>query len=262
MKLFNLHEDNSLEPSEYTRGPFGGLQGGVVAAMLASQLESLAVTEDLGTPVSVSTTFLRPTPHRKLKAKPSILRRGSRASTLMNELLEGSRTYAISVLNTLKIEPLPGLAPVSSIDLDPLSCPEAPRPPGPGGTIWLMDLFQVRLDQSRNIAWFGLRDEMAVSLSPLSLTLLVADWAHGINRPLATGFADPNINLNVHLSRHPKGRWIGVSAATEWTSNGIGLGNGTLYDPSGAFGRVSASVAVSKMAHTPETQKPAEQNSI
>jgi len=122
------------------------------------------------------------------------------------------------------------------------------------GQAWLMDIFAVHYDAADNICWFGIDADTAASLSPLAFTLLVADWAHGINRPQQSGYADPNINLNVQLLRLPRGRWLGVQSDCRWSASGIGLGRGELYDLDGAFGSVSMSVAVSPVGELPPAQ--------
>ncbi len=247
VRVFVNSEENSPLPTEYARGPFGGLQGGAVAALLCSELEGVVSAQRLGKPVSVSATFLRPTPFGPVGTEPVVLKAGGRSSTLMNTLSVDRKTCAVLVLSALQENAVTGMAPIppyagcSPDQLEPKGAGTL-RPDGP----WLMDIFDVRVDLDFDTVWFGVGQETLDGMSPLAFTLLVADWAHGINRPMQSGYADPNVNLFVHALREPEGRWIGVQSRTVWVDGGIGCGNGTLLDESGTFGWVSMGVAVSK----------------
>ena len=248
MKVFELSETNSLIPTEYARGPFGGLQGGAIAALMCAELEGLAREQDLGQPISISANFLKATPFGDVKTEPIGLKTGGRSSTLMNTLTVDEQVRAVLMLSTLKENAVTGMAPVvpymgSPPDrLNPRGA-GAIRPDGP----WLMDIFEVRVDPETQVAWFGVGEETLKTLTPFCFSLLVADWAHGINRPIQSGYADPNINLMVHWLRPPSGSWIGVDSTATWRDGGIGYGIGKLLDQQGEIGCVSMSVAVTKM---------------
>ena len=249
MSAVYYHENDSLRPTEYARGPFGGLQGGAVAALMCAELEGIVGTRGLGKPVSVSATFLKATPFAPVETEPVVLKEGGRSATLMSTLSVDQQPCAVLLLSALKDNTITGMAPATPY----LGCPPDRLQPRAAGTSrpegpWLMDLFEVRVDSSTDTAWFGVSQATLDSMSPLAFTLLVADWAHGVSRPIQSGYADPNVNLFVHTVRLPEGPWIGIQSQATWTDGGIGCGRGTLLDEVGEFGWVSMGVAVTELA--------------
>ncbi len=243
MAIFEPDGSGNWIGGEQARGPFIGLQGGGVASLMVAEIENIATQEGLGAAVSVSVEFLRPTPLMPLMTKPNILRRGRRSSVLTNEIwADGKQTASATVC---VVHPVGGLANADSEpldinvgEIDPLHTRTAPH-----GGPWLMDNFEIR-PGADGIVWFRHKDEITPDATPLARVLGPADWTHGLARPSEPKLADPNVNLQVALARHPRGEHIGIRPKTTWTSQGIGLGEGALFDEQGEIGRVAMSAVL------------------
>lgn len=67
----------------------------------------------------------------------------------------------------------------------------------------------------------------------------LVDTANGIvNRQKAPfKWAFPNLDLQIHLYRLPKGSWLGLETVQQYGSDGVGLTSSILHDVHGPFGR-------------------------
>lgn len=67
----------------------------------------------------------------------------------------------------------------------------------------------------------------------------MVDTANGVaprqGADIVWGF--PNLDLQIHLHRFPKGRWLGLETVQQYGSDGIGLTSSVLHDVQGPFGR-------------------------
>lgn len=243
MPAFLRIEENRWQSTPAAMGPFKGLQGGGVAGLMAYELEEIAAQLDLGIAVSASIEFLRPTQPGDIQTRPNIERKGRRVSVLSNQIIQGG--IATARASVCFIQP----AHISSMGMPPKEHhrPETlpPLPPKKAihGEPWMMDNFEVRPGED-GIIWFRYTDAIVDNMTPMARILGPADWTHGIGRPDTPKLADPNINLNLVLSRHPNGEFIGILPKTTWMPTGIGIGDGTLFDQQGVFGKVMMSVAL------------------
>ena len=243
MAIFEQDNTGRWTGGEQAQGPFTGLQGGGVASVMVAEIENIATQQGLGSALSVSVEFLRPTPLMPLKTNPKILRRGRRSSVLTNEVwADGKQTATATVC---VIHPVGELAihtknptKIEVGKIDPLPARAAPH-----GRPWLMDNFEIRPGND-GIVWFRHKDEITPDATPLASVLGPADWTHGLARPSQPKLADPNVNLQVALARHPRGEHIGIRPKTSWTPEGIGLGEGALFDEHGEIGRVAMSAVL------------------
>ncbi|WP_379553847.1 acyl-CoA thioesterase domain-containing protein [Qipengyuania sp. DGS5-3] len=243
MAIFEQDDTGHWIGGEKAQGPFTGLQGGGVASVMVAEIEAIATQQGLGAAMSVSVEFFRPTPLMPLKTNPKILRRGRRSSVLTNEVwADGKQTASATVC---VINPVEGLAIAandpSNIDvskIDPLPARAAPH-----GRPWLMDNFEIR-PGTDGVVWFHHKDEITPDATPLASVLGPADWTHGLARPSEPKLADPNVNLQVALARHPRGEHIGIRPKTTWMPEGTGLGEGAIFDEHGEIGRVAMSAVL------------------
>jgi len=245
MPAFTKHENNSWISNPTAMGPFTGLQGGGVAGLLVSELETMGDEMTLGQAVSASVEFLRPTRQQPLRSEPSIIRRGRRTSVLINRLYEGGRQTAQATVCFVTPVAMPTIESPPETLHNPSTL--APLPPKPAihGNPWMMDNFAVRRAKD-GIVWFEYLDDIVDGMKPLASVLGPADWTHGLSRPSTPKLADPNVNLQVCVSRHPIGDHIGVRPMTTWMPTGNGMGEGMLYDTAGPFGRVMMAVALTE----------------
>lgn len=67
----------------------------------------------------------------------------------------------------------------------------------------------------------------------------LVDTANGIvpRQDPNAGWAYPNLDLQIHMHRLPKGEWLGIDAIQQYGDDGIGLTSAVLHDTQGAFGR-------------------------
>lgn len=67
----------------------------------------------------------------------------------------------------------------------------------------------------------------------------MVDTANGAAPRQADNFdwAFPNLDLQVHMYRQPRGRWLGLQTVQQYGSDGIGLTSSILHDETGPFGR-------------------------
>ena len=70
----------------------------------------------------------------------------------------------------------------------------------------------------------------------------MVDTANGVVPRLGLGLSKlewmfPNTDLQIHMHRAPKGRWLGIEAVQQYGDDGIGLTSAVLHDVYGPFGR-------------------------
>lgn len=243
MYLFSSKDINFWAPDELARGPFQGLQGGVLAALMCAELDTIADRRNLGQLASISVQFIKPTPVSELKTEPSVLRSGKRSSILLNKVVSAGETTALATANYIQPTTLSGIEKAELYDLEPEKNKRLPGITSPHGQPWVMDAFDVRPGDN-GIVWFKPLNPLVEEASRLSSILVCADWAHGLNRPSEAKVADPNVNLMVSLLRMPINDYVGIQATTQWTESGIGLGNGRIFDQFGHVGNVTMSVVL------------------
>lgn len=74
------------------------------------------------------------------------------------------------------------------------------------------------------------------------------DTANGIVPRLPDlSWAFPNLDLQIHLLRMPRGRWLGLETQQQYGDDGIGLTSSILHDDDGVFGRSEQILTLRKM---------------
>ncbi|MFN9161098.1 MAG: acyl-CoA thioesterase domain-containing protein [Alphaproteobacteria bacterium] len=234
-------------------GPFTGLQGGAIAAILAAEIERVAPND--ARPVSLRVEFLRRVPlESELHVEVAALQRGRRVAVFEASVLSGGRRCARAQMTLAA--PAPNYRLTEPFESHPRTAPFADpetgigrKPRAPHGGPWLMDSLDGRISGD-GVFWFRWNRPLLPPefQSPFTSLLPPADWAHGIARPGFPGpppaSAWPNLDLTVHTVRMPTGAWIGLRPEGHWTTDGLAIGGGELVDQAGAFGRVAMGVAV------------------
>jgi len=93
----------------------------------------------------------------------------------------------------------------------------------------------------KGLVWLRSQIDMVEGQKTSDFVRLVcmSDMANGIvprqDRPFEWGF--PNLDLQIHLYRLPKGEWLGIEAVQQYGADGIGLSSAVLHDVHGPFGR-------------------------
>lgn len=83
---------------------------------------------------------------------------------------------------------------------------------------------------------------------PLAEYFSRIDTANGITaKHSPEQWAFPNVDLTVHMYRHPEGEWTGLEATNTWGPSGTGVTSTTLHDLSGPLGRAEQMQALGKL---------------
>lgn len=95
--------------------------------------------------------------------------------------------------------------------------------------------------QGKGLVWLKTQTDMVEGQKTSDFVRLVcmADMANGVvprqARPFEWGF--PNLDLQIHLYRMPRGEWLGLEAVQQYGTDGIGLSSSIMHDVHGPFGR-------------------------
>lgn len=247
-RIFSPTGRGAWLPKPIARGPFEGMQGGAVAGLMCAEVESVAAARGLGFVSAFTAHFLKPTPMAELTVACQPLRSGRRVSVVDATVSSASGVCAVGRATLIAPVPDDRIPTPSDDRSDPTTHP-TDRRSAPHGEPWFMDAMEVRVAEDRT--WFRLAHAIREDQGPMTRVLPAADWAHGIHRPMGANAkpvaAIPNPDLTVHLFRAPVGDWIGLDAASAWSSTSIGLGWATLFDVQGRIGQVAMSVAVTML---------------
>lgn len=242
------NEDGIWQAAPEAQGPFGGMHGGAVAALCVGEMEKMAAARGLGALVSAHLYLLRPLPLDGISSKVTPVREGGRVAVFENELWAGGKLQAKASAcfqQPLEIKGLPH-APESPV-FEPETFPGWERPAffkstvkGPG-FLDLCDIRDTRHADGTRAKWFRLKRPFHDGATPFSAAMAVADVStlftvtDSGTRPDAGGW--PNADLSLHLSRVPKGEWIGTAQRGAWHGDGRGLTEAEIFDAYGWIGR-------------------------
>ena len=248
-------EGDIWQANPKAQGPFGGMHGGAVAALSIGEMEAMAAERGWGALVSANLYLLRPLPLEGISSRMTPVREGGRVAVIENELWAGGKLQAKASAcfqQPLSIDGLPG-APDGFL-FDPESFPKWERPgflTASGTNQGFLDLVDIRdtthADGTR-AKWFRLKQPFHDTPTPFSAAMAVADVStlftvtDAGKRPNAGGW--PNADLSFHLSRAPKGTWIGVAQRGSWHGDGRGLTESEIFDVHGRIGRSCQSVVL------------------
>lgn len=242
-----VQEGDLWRPSEAARGPFGGLHGGVVGALLAAAMEREAARLGGGDGLQMSLSLLRPTPLEPVRVSVRTLRQGRRSLQLAAELHAGGSLTAIAGALFLSPAEL-AFVPLRAAQPTPLE--GAPFEVGRmKGEMWFASVCEMRRTDAGRV-WMRLKAPVVAEMGALARVVALADWATGLSRPAwvdAHGVAFPNPEISLHLHRRPEGEWLGVDSTPHWNSSGLGLTASDLYDEAGYLGRASQPVVLAQM---------------
>lgn len=73
----------------------------------------------------------------------------------------------------------------------------------------------------------------------------MVDTANGVALRLSPReWLFPNVDLQIHLFRQPRGAWLGLDTIQEFSADGVGLTSSILHDAEGPFGRAEQILTV------------------
>lgn len=101
----------------------------------------------------------------------------------------------------------------------------------------------------RGIAWIRTPIDMVEGVPTSDLVRLIGlvDTANGVASRVEPGpgsWMFPNVDLQIHLHRSPRGDWLGVDVRQSYGVDGIGLTSSVLHDVDGPFGRAEQILTV------------------
>ncbi|MDO5667920.1 MAG: thioesterase family protein [Alcaligenaceae bacterium] len=99
--------------------------------------------------------------------------------------------------------------------------------------------------------WISNDLEMVEGIETSSFVKLIGmvDTSNGVAVAQSSPFSHmfPNVDLQIHLYRLPKGKWLGLSTRQQYGNSGVGLTSSTLYDEEGPFGHSEQILTVRPM---------------
>ncbi len=112
----------------------------------------------------------------------------------------------------------------------------------PGGFIQSINARcnEAKRQAGRGLVWVSTELDMVEGTvtSDFCRSMGMIDMANGIvPRQSPKEWAFPNLDLQIHLHRLPRGPWLGLETVQQYGADGIGLTSSVLHDIYGPFGR-------------------------
>lgn len=87
------------------------------------------------------------------------------------------------------------------------------------------------------------------STSPFVKLMGMVDTMNGVAERQNGAFTHmfPNVDLQIHLYRMPKGKWLGLDVQQQYGTDGIGLTSAVLNDEEGTFGHAEQILTLREM---------------
>jgi Thioesterase-like superfamily len=257
-----VSDGDRYQPSPHTVGPWDerAQHGGAPAALMAREIERLATD----TPMAVArmtVEILRPVPLAPLSVSARVERPGKRVQLVSAGLRsDGTELCRVSAWRVRKLEPAAlESSPADTNDVIPPSSAATPHTPESERPAFHRTGVELRFVRGSFYAmgpstvWIRLLRPVVddEAPSPLMRTMAASDFGNGVSAVLdfrSNVFI--NIDLSVHLARHPVGEWICLDARTLVDASGVGLAESALHDETGRIGRSLQTLLVE-----PATQK-------
>ncbi|MDR7303443.1 thioesterase family protein [Haloactinomyces albus] len=237
--------------TEHTVGPWSDKAQhlGPVSALLVRELERNTPRAEM--PIRrVSVDVLGPVPVDELRIRTEVVRRGRSVELAVAELSAGDRVAATArAWRMVRTD----TAAVAADDTEHLDPPEdwAPMPIPEGWTGGYASALEWRIADEAMLGngharvWARPKMPLLGGEEPTALQRLfaVADCSSGVSSRLPFHeWVFANTDLTVHLSREPRGEWIGLDARMALGPDGAGLAHSALHDTTGPVGRSAQSL--------------------
>ncbi len=252
---FFHREGDMFVPTSRTRGPWdpNSLHGRVLAGLLLYEVERLHLDPAFQV-ARVTVDMFRVAPMRPLNVVTRLVREGNRirvadASLRIEDGTEIARGSVVMLRRAAAPQGNVWSPPVWDVP-HPETLPEPPPPPAEFG----LPMWETR-SISGQIGGGGTATEPPVQKrawirdivtfvddeppSPLVRAAMVSDFANPFANSGDQGLKYVNADASLYLHRDPVGEWIGVEVSAHNASEGIAIGECTLYDLDGPFGRAT-----------------------
>jgi hypothetical protein len=230
-----------------TAGPWsaGAQHGGPPSALAAREL-ARHEPDDSQRLARVAIDILRPVPLGKITTRTRTVRPGRRVA-LLETVLEADGQEVLHARGWRIARPGGGVPVIESSSAPPPIPAEPTRPDFPGGHMTgYLQAIEWRFVAGAGFDMSGpavvwARPKIPLlpgeDLSPMSLTLLLADSGSGVSATLNPArFLFINVDLTVVLRRDPVGEWLLLDAVTTIGDQGTGLAETTVADAHAACG--------------------------
>ena len=236
-----------------------GQHGGAFAALVVGHIEAEVPTLTEMQVNRVTIEIFRVIPLVELRIDTEVVREGKRIQTVVARVFDIEGTLmSLATVQRLRVADLmvPDDARPQEIDFDLPAEVAQMNIEGwgvgdPGKTMFHRHAIEVReavgsfATKGPGSVWIRLTTPMIAGreVTPLQRAVATADFSNGVSRGLDMGsWVFMNPDLTVHLSRYPRGDWIGLSARSSYGDIGRGVATGTLWDESGWLGRSTQSL--------------------
>lgn len=230
--------DGNFHPTENARSRWGDdmLNGPAVVSLAAFNLEQrFGLPEFL--PARLTVDLFKAARRVPTTVRVRLIRDGRRIRNSECDVLQGDAIVARATLVQYRLsEPPPGEEWMAHAEFTP--------PPGgerhgyfigSDDVGWLAD-GGAHQNTSRKRVYHCPIDVVAGhDITPFVRTVVVAEATSLVSNLGTKGIGYINGDLTVALSRLPKSEHIGVQGDSHWTSAGISVGAGTLFDDAGPF---------------------------
>lgn len=231
-----VHAEGAWNPNEQHMGPASGL--------LAHCLDNFQPRNDLRM-ARISYDILGLIPTGEFEVVTTMLRPGRTIELVQAELVSGGRVAVRAVAWRMVRS---DTSEIVGIEDDPMSGPPESATPTSMNEEWSGGY--IRSIEIRKLpghapghgrAWIRPQHPLVSpgTFSDLARLIGVVDTSNGIATrvdPAPGGYAFPNLDLQLHLYREPKGEWLGLQNSVTLGGDGIGLTSTVLCDLSGPFG--------------------------
>lgn len=232
-----------------------GQHGGVVAALLAHQIEKVPTLAPMEL-ARLTVELFRLVPVTPLQIVTSIEREGKRVQLVRASAL-GPDGTELARANGLRLR-------TTSMDLPASANTKEHRYPLPAdipaqamerwgighdmGILYHRNAIEVReIDggfarKGPGAMWVRVIKPLIAGepLTPTVRAVVAGDFLNGLSRLVdVADYSFMNADLTIHLTRPPQGDWIGVNAQSQYESVGRGVASGELFDTGSIFGRSS-----------------------
>ena len=264
MDAFFLPEpDGTLVATPWTRGPWDVRMqhGGPPSALLARSIDrAIGDEREEWIPVRTVVELLKPVPIARLRPSATIETRGRQAirahATLEHDEVTIARAHAILV----RAVPADPEMENAEARRDRLPPPESWPPmefsffPHPVGYHRAIEgRMEGEWPRPRARVWSRIRVPLVLGepTSGWERVLTFADANHGVAPALDPHrFTIVNPDLEVSLTRRPRGEWIALDVETQTTAIGTGMTRSRVFDDDGEVGASSAPLIVRRRSAT------------
>lgn len=245
--FFFARDGERFLPQSICRGPWdpSSLHGRVVAGLLAHAIEqsrSEAQGDARYVPARLTVDMYRLPDFSPMTTTTRVVRSGKRIQVIDAEVFSGDVSVGRASSQWLLVTAPPAGEVWSppNWDAPPAEAVEPPDYQGFGATMWDMRpitrTFMTRAANKR--AWMReIRDLVEGSpITPWQRAALAADFASPFANSGSEGLGYINSDLTMYLHRLPIGEWIGFETTNHQATDGVAIGECTMYDAQGPIG--------------------------